>query len=136
MEIISQYDFEQRYRKGELMTVPDALSRAFDDRADSQGVWKDMEHTCRTEIEPLINVLNAKQAADTDISMVIPEQGRYPHGMDVTSMVHEQLQDLYEPYLPATGTKQQKKDTETLHETWLHPCVATKVFGDLGSAVH
>ena len=135
MEIISQYDFEQRYRKGELMTVPDALSRAFDDRADSQGVWKDMEHTCRTEIEPLINVLNAKQAADTDISMVIPEHGHYPHGMDVTSMVHEQLQDLYEPYLPATGTKQQKKDTETLHETWLHPCVATKVFGDLGSAV-
>ena len=117
MEIISQYDFEQRYRKGELMTVPDALSRAFDNRADTGG-WKDMEHTCRTEIEPMVGVLNAKEAQDT-LLKVIDTQRVTVQGSDITNMVHEQLGHLLSMHAPNTGTKQEKKDKEKLHQEWI-----------------
>jgi hypothetical protein len=43
-EIISEYDFEQRYRKGELLVSPDALSRAFDDRQTSSAIWEEVDH--------------------------------------------------------------------------------------------
>ena len=44
-ECLGEFLFEQRYKKGELMVVPDALSRAFDDRAAEKGVWAELEHT-------------------------------------------------------------------------------------------
>jgi transposase InsO family protein len=134
MEIISQYDFEQRYRKGELMTVPDALSRAFDNRADSKGVWKDMEHQCRTEIEPLVGVLNAKGEEDTLLNMVQTENA-FIQGTDITMMVNDQIGNLFSEHIPNTGTKQQRKDKEKLHEEYIYPCIATKIFGDLGTSL-
>ena len=58
-EIISKYDFEQRYRKGDTMLVPDALSRAFDNRAATKGAWDELEHTFETTLTPLVGQLNA-----------------------------------------------------------------------------
>ena len=43
-EYLAQFQIEQRYRKGEDMTVPDALSRAFDARVQTASVWADVEH--------------------------------------------------------------------------------------------
>ena len=43
-EIVGEFDFVQRYRKGELMVAPDALSRAFDDRVTAYTVWAEVDH--------------------------------------------------------------------------------------------
>ena len=56
-ETISQFTFEQRYRKGELMTVPDALSRAFDEKEESLGVWHEIEHSNSTKLKPFVGIL-------------------------------------------------------------------------------
>ena len=43
-EYVGEFDFQQRYRKGELMVAPDALSRAFDGRVQSSSVWQEVDH--------------------------------------------------------------------------------------------
>jgi len=59
VEILANYSFEQRYRKGETMVAPDALSRAFDDRADPIGAWTELEHTREARLHPQVDTLNA-----------------------------------------------------------------------------
>ena len=60
-ETICAFEFEQRYRKGELMTVPDALSRAFDDK-ETLGVWHEIETDMGSIIKPMVGMLNSKEA--------------------------------------------------------------------------
>ena len=46
-EAISGFEFEQRYRKGDRMTIPDALLRAFaayHEVMGDTGVWHEVEH--------------------------------------------------------------------------------------------
>jgi hypothetical protein len=43
-EIIGEFDFQQRYRRGELLLAPDALSRAFDQRHETSGTWAEVDH--------------------------------------------------------------------------------------------
>ena len=64
-ETICAFEFEQRYRKGELMTVPDALSRAFDDK-ETLGVWHEIEQDMGEIIKPMAGMLNSKFAKEAD----------------------------------------------------------------------
>ena len=41
------------------MVAPDALSRAFDDRADPIGAWTELEHTREARLHPQVDTLNA-----------------------------------------------------------------------------
>lgn len=53
-EAIAGYKFEQRYRKGDMMTVPDALSRvfaAYHEVMGDTGVWHEVEHGKREVIK-------------------------------------------------------------------------------------
>ena len=131
-EIMSRFSFEQRYKKGELMFVPDALSRAFDARKESSGVWQDMEHTCRTSIEPQVGVLNAKLKKGTDVSQILvtakvseqrPESRRLV-GLDLEEEINAILHGLE----PKTKKERNSCTSEVLH-------IATRIFGDLAGTI-
>ena len=50
------------------MTVPDALSRAFNEKEESLGVWHDIEHSSCTKLNPQVGILNAKEPMETNIN--------------------------------------------------------------------
>ena len=130
-EIISRFTFEQRYKKGELMCVPDALSRAFDARAVSSGAWQDIEHTCRTSIEPQVGVLNAKLEEGVDVAHITATETIAPNKSDSwTASQEEEIERIVNGYGPDDIATERKrcKSGDVNH-------IATRVFGDLGATL-
>ena len=84
------------------MVVPDALSRAFDDRAAEKGVWAELEHTGVTEIEPQCGVLNAKDVQTTPIHSAFASLDKAPDGINITDTVYDLLKEDVTTYDPKT----------------------------------
>ena len=133
-EIISRFQFEQRYRKGETMFVSDALSRAFESKtAHEQGAWEEISHKYEETLKPRVGELNAKHPVDVnmcfirattqDTSQVTPNNP--DRGVDVTKEIDGILM----------RDKRTGKDTEFGFVDAASYTITTRVFGDLGKAI-
>ena len=131
-EIMSRFNFEQRYKKGELMFVPDALSRAFDAREVSRGAWQDIEHTCRTSIEPQVGVLNAKLEEGTDISHIHVTATEPKHGSTKSRLqgidLETEINAILNGLEPKTKKARNRCTSDVSH-------IATRIFGDLAGTI-
>ena len=126
-ETVSQFQFEQRYRKGELMTVPDALSRAFDDK-ESLGVWHELEHTDKGSIiTPVVGLLNTKPESTPTVEVnVMSTEYSQLQGIDLTKAIKDILGQQ-----PKYNKKQRKKfDNEVKFYN-----IAARVFSDLHNTI-
>lgn len=134
-ECLGEFLFEQRYKKGELMVVPDALSRAFDDRAAEKGVWAELEHTGVTEIEPQCGVLNAKDVQTTPIHSAFASLDKAPDGINITNTVHDLLKEDVTTYDPKTRVSKKALQERELREAYIMASTVTKVFGGLSDVL-
>ena len=138
-EIIARYDFEQRYRKGELMIVPDALSRAFDNRAAASGVWDELDHTYESKLHPNVGNLNTKEETSIDVNYIHPctdkHHADYLGGVDVVEEINILLaQATAWDKLSSSAKKQRGTPPKLRHKKDVGVFTfATRVFGDLST---
>ena len=104
-EQISGYVFEQRYRKGDMMVMPDALSRAFatyhEATGDTGGVWQEVIH-----------------GKGTVISITAPNKLTIPLNEDATAISAIVHPDLWNTLVGvyATATLTLHKQSENFEE--------------------
>ena len=130
-EIMSEFDFEQRYKKGPEMFVPDALSRAHDRLPNEQGVWHDLDHPGGCVLEPKVGTLNSSNTEEVHAAYikttVSDVRNPTPGGIDITEDITKVLAD--EAKRVASGNKNLRRKEE---EARLYS-VGAKVYGDLGA---
>ena len=137
-ETICAFEFEQRYKKGELMTVPDALSRAFDDK-ETLGVWHDIEQDMGTIVKPIVGMLNSKDAllvasCSVDVNYLsMASNPMHPlSGIGINNMIAKELASK------VNTTKTTYKDDEFSDHTIDHIpffSIAARVFSDLQNTI-
>ena len=127
-ETICAFEFEQRYRKGELMTVPDALSRAFDDK-ETLGVWHEIEQDMGSVIIPMVGMLNSRYAkeATSDVSVNSMNMSFGPthplSGIGINELITKEI----------ANAKSKINKEEEFHVPFFS--IAARVFSDLQNTI-
>jgi hypothetical protein len=129
---MSEFDFEQRYKKGPEMLVPDALSRAHDNLPNEYGAWHELEHPGGCVLDPKVGILNSPAAEKVHATYIKTDEGveqprKTTVGVDLTTDIAEIF--TMDAQRIASGNKKTRREAE---ETRLYS-VSAKVYGDLGA---
>ena len=123
------------------MLVPDALSRAFDDRAAAYGVWDELEHTYASKLTPEVDQLNAKTPMDINVHYIQPDNVTAEKtklgGVCVVKDINVELNKVspWEGLQPKVR-KQSGMRPKAKHKNDVGVFTfATKVFGDVGTII-